>query len=198
MSAQFRISIPGSQNSGAGSPAAKRANQCRTTSTFSRDIAYSRSPAASRAEFRIASSASCSWCCALEDGFHTVDQRQRFLHRVGGVDLYRVPLHEAALQGEVSDRINVVRLDDREDDVVRAEDAQRDDIDAELLGELRDLARTLLQYLSRLRIGGRAEVGGMLGDEGECCHDVSLLLSVVEASVAAVYFANLSPCTCSS
>jgi hypothetical protein len=32
----------------------------------------------------------------------------------------------------------------------------------------------------------------VLGDEGECCHDVSLLLSVVEARVAAVYFANLS------
>jgi hypothetical protein len=32
----------------------------------------------------------------------------------------------------------------------------------------------------------------MLGDDGECCHDVSLLLSVVEARVAAAYFANLS------
>jgi hypothetical protein len=32
----------------------------------------------------------------------------------------------------------------------------------------------------------------MLGDEGECCHDVALLLSVVEARVAAADFANLS------
>src|SRR4029453_16590355 len=81
-------------------------------------------------KFGITSPAWCPWCCALEDGFHAVDQGQRLLHRVGGVDLYRVPLHEAALQGEVPDRINVVRLDDREDDVVRAEDAQRDDVDA--------------------------------------------------------------------
>jgi Protein of unknown function (DUF1059) len=32
----------------------------------------------------------------------------------------------------------------------------------------------------------------MLGDDGEGCHDVSLLLSVVEARVAAADFANLS------
>jgi hypothetical protein len=32
----------------------------------------------------------------------------------------------------------------------------------------------------------------MLGDEGERCHDVSLLLSVVQARVADAYFANLS------
>jgi Protein of unknown function (DUF1059) len=32
----------------------------------------------------------------------------------------------------------------------------------------------------------------MLGDDGECCHDVSVLLSVVETRVAAAYFANLS------
>jgi hypothetical protein len=31
--------------------------------------------------------------------------------------------------------------------VVRAEDSQRADLDPELLGELRDLARTLLQRL---------------------------------------------------
>jgi hypothetical protein len=37
-------------------------------------------------------------------------------------------------------RTNVVRLDDRADDVVRAEDAQRADVDAELLGELRNLS----------------------------------------------------------
>jgi Protein of unknown function (DUF1059) len=108
------------------------------------------------------------------------------------VDLHRVPLHEAALEGEVPDGINVVRLDHREDDVVRAENAQRADVDAEVLGELRDLAGTLLQYLPRLSIGGRAEVGRVLGDEGECCHDVSVLLSVVEARVAAARFANLS------
>ena len=56
------------------------------------------------------------------------------------MDLYRVPLHEAALEGEVPDGINVVRLDDGEDDVVRAENAQRDDAEAKLLGELWDLA----------------------------------------------------------
>src|SRR5215207_10971486 len=89
------------------------------------------------------------------------------LQRVGGVDLYRVPLHEAALQGEVPDRINVVRLDDREDDVVRAEDAQRDDTDAQLLGELRDLAGALLEHLPRLGSGSRAELGRMLGDDCE-------------------------------
>ena len=50
------------------------------------------------------------------------------------MDLYGVPLHEAALQGEAPDGINVVRLDDREDDVVWAEDAQGDDVEAELLG----------------------------------------------------------------
>jgi uncharacterized protein DUF1059 len=45
----------------------------------------------------------------------------------------------------------------------------------------------------------------MLGDHGECAHDVSLLLSVVEARVPATHFANLSaydesvkqiPCIC--
>jgi hypothetical protein len=36
--------------------------------------------------------------------------------------------------------LNVIRLDDREDDVVWAEDAQRDDVDPELLCELRNLA----------------------------------------------------------
>src|SRR5215218_3844340 len=141
---------------------------------------------------RVASPAWCSWCCALKDGLHLVDHRDRLLDRLGGVHLYRVPLHEAALEGEVPDGINVVRLDDREDDVVRAEDAQRADVDAELLGELRDLAGTLLQHLARLSIGGWAEIGQMLGDDGECCHDVSVLLSVVEARVAAAYFANLS------
>ena len=87
------------------------------------------------------------------------------------MDFYRVPLHEAALQGKVPDGINVVRLDDREDDVVRAKDAQRDNVDAELLGELRDLAGTLLQHLPRLSIGRRAEIRGMLGDDGECRHE---------------------------
>ena len=74
------------------------------------------------------------------------------------MDLYRVPLHEAALEGEGPDGINVVRLDDREDDVVRAEDAQRADVDAELLGELRDLVGTLLQNLPlcALEVGQRS------------------------------------------
>jgi len=83
------------------------------------------------------------------------------------VDPYRVPLHEAALEGEVPDGINVVRLEDGQDDVVRAEDAQRDDAEAELLGELRDLAGTLLHDLPRLSIRSRAEIGWMLGDDGE-------------------------------
>ena len=39
------------------------------------------------------------------------------------MDLYRVPLHEAALESEVPDGVDVVRLGDHEDDVVRAEDA---------------------------------------------------------------------------
>jgi hypothetical protein len=68
------------------------------------------------------------------------------------VDLDRVPLHEATLEGEVSDGVDVVRFDDREDDVVRAEDAQRADVDGELLGELRDLAGTLFQYLPCLSV----------------------------------------------
>ena len=82
---------------------------------------------------------------ALKDGLDLVDHCDRLLDRVGGMNLYCVPLHEATLEGEVPDGIDVVRLDDHEDDVVRAEDAQRADGDAELLGELRDLAGTLLQ-----------------------------------------------------
>jgi hypothetical protein len=44
----------------------------------------------------------------LEDGLDLVYQRECFLHRVRGVDIDLVPLHEAALQGEVPDRIDVI------------------------------------------------------------------------------------------
>jgi hypothetical protein len=83
-----------------------------------------RQPSGFEGRVRVASPVWRSWC-ALEDGLHLVDLGERLLHRVGGVDLHRVPLHEAALQGEVPDGVNVVRLDDGEDDVVRAEDAAR-------------------------------------------------------------------------
>ena len=43
------------------------------------------------------------------------------------MDLDRVPLHEPALQGEVPDGINVVRVDDRQDDVIRTEDTRISD-----------------------------------------------------------------------
>ena len=74
---------------------------------------------------------------------------------------------EAALNDEAPERLDAVGLDDREDDVIRAEDAQRADVDAELRGELRDLTGTRLQDLSRLGVGGRTKVGRMLGDDGE-------------------------------
>ena len=67
--------------------------------------------------------------------------------------------------------LDVVRLDDQEDDVLGAKDAQRSYLYAELLGELRDLAGPLLKHLPRLSVGGRAEVGRMLGDDGKRWHD---------------------------
>jgi hypothetical protein len=76
--------------------------------------------------------------------------------------------------------------------VVRAEDAERADFYAELLGELCDLAGTLLQDLPRLGIGGRAELGRMFGDEGECCHDFCCSFWWGWGRVAAACFANLS------
>jgi hypothetical protein len=50
------------------------------------------------------------------------------------VDLRRVPLDEPALEDEVPYRLDVVGFDDREHDVIGSEDAQRDNVDAELLG----------------------------------------------------------------
>ena len=92
------------------------------------------------------------------------------------MDLYRVPLHEATLQGEVPDGINVLRLDDRNNDVVGAEDAQRHDLDAELLGERRYLAGARLEYLPRLRVGSRAEMGRMFSDDSELRHSTPPVL----------------------
>jgi hypothetical protein len=54
--------------------------------------------------------------------------------------------------------------------------SQRDDVDAELLGQLWDLSRTLLQHLARVGVRCWAQLRRMLGDDGERCHDVLLLL----------------------
>src|SRR5204863_2898532 len=89
------------------------------------------------------SSVSSPGRAALEDGLQAIRPRKSLLHRVGRVDLRRVPLDEPALEEEVPYRLYVVRLHDREHDVIGSEDAQRDDLDAELLGQLRDLRRTL-------------------------------------------------------
>ena len=45
-----------------------------------------------------------------------------------------VPLDEPALEDELPYRLDVVRVDDGEHDVIGPEDAQRDDVDAEPLG----------------------------------------------------------------
>src|SRR4029450_6268705 len=91
------------------------------------------------------------------------------------MDPHGVPLHEATLEGEVPDGIDVVGLDHGEDDVVGTEDAQRDDVDAELLAELGDLSGTVSQYLPRQSVRSRAEVRRVLGGDGEGRHDYLLL-----------------------
>ena len=94
------------------------------------------------------------------------------------MDLYCVPLHQAALEGEVPNGIDVVCVDDREDDVVWAEDAQRADADAELLGELQSYAA--LSPLERLyehedpRLGEhpRAVLGKLAGLDDTALDDL--------------------------
>jgi hypothetical protein len=108
------------------------------------------------------------------------------------VDVDLVPLHEAALEGEASNRINVVRLDDHEDDVIRAEDAQRVDADAELLGELWNLAGASFSIclVWALEVGQRS--GGCSAMTANVDMTDHCSFSRWEARVAAAYFANLS------
>ena len=90
---------------------------------------------------RPARSARARTSARSKDRLHRVQERESLLDRIRGMDPHGVPLHEATLEGEVPDGIDVLCFDHGEDDVVRAEDAQRDDVDTELLGELRGSGR---------------------------------------------------------
>src|SRR5215208_5542418 len=53
---------------------------------------------------------------------------------------------------------------------------RRHDLDAELLGERRQLAGARLEYLPRLRVGSRAEMGRMFSDDSELRHGTPLVV----------------------
>src|SRR3954452_8591591 len=108
----------------------------------------------------------------LEDRLQVVGSSEGLFQRVRRVDLRRVPLDEAALEHEVPDGVNLLGLDDGQHHVIRAEGPQRQDLDAKLLGELRDLRGAFPHHLPGLGVGRRAQLRWMLGDYGERRHDV--------------------------